>query len=131
MMDNRNLIVAIALSLAIMLGFNYLYEIPRQKERQQQALITAAEQPAATPLTPEHPVTLTWDNGQGLHFIRQYAIDRNFMITVAQRVENTGSADVTLYPYGLISRSSTPQTLGYYILFEGLIGRLNGTLREV
>ncbi len=35
---------------------------------------------------------------------------------------NTGAAPVTLYPYGLISRHGTPQTAGYYILHEGLIG---------
>src|SRR5712671_2782393 len=32
------------------------------------------------------------------------------------------AAPVTLYPFGLISRHGTPQTLGYYILHEGLIG---------
>ena len=35
---------------------------------------------------------------------------------------NKGAAPVTLYPYGLISRHGTPQTLGYYILHEGMIG---------
>jgi YidC/Oxa1 family membrane protein insertase len=251
MMEQRNLIVAIALSLAIMLGFNYFYEIPRQKAQQQASPIAATDSQtgapsvaappvpgtattappaagsvptagapaaagqtraqilAATPrvridtprvagsislvggriddvtlrdyhetvdptsptvtlfnppgmsdayygdfgwvagspsvavpgadtrwtadqqtLSPEHPVTLSWDNGQGLRFIRQYAIDQNYMITVAQRVENGGSADVTLFPYGLISRTGTPPTLGYYILFEGMIGMIQGTLHE-
>ena len=37
---------------------------------------------------------------------------------------NKGAAPVTLYPYALISRHGTPQTLGYYILHEGLIGVL-------
>ncbi len=31
---------------------------------------------------------------------------------------------MSLYPYALISRHGTPQTLGYYILHEGLIGVL-------
>ena len=37
---------------------------------------------------------------------------------------NKGTNPVTLYPYALISRHGTPQTLGYYILHEGLIGVL-------
>src|SRR6185312_12671970 len=39
-------------------------------------------------------------------------------------VTNKGSSPVSLYPYALISRHGTPQTLGYYILHEGLIGVL-------
>lgn len=81
-------------------------------------------------LTPEQPVTLSWDNGQGLKFLRQYSIDKDFMITVSQRVENTGSATVTLYPYALISRTGTPHTQDFFILHEGLIGVLNGTTQE-
>jgi len=68
------------------------------------------------------PVTLVWDNGAGLSFRRQIAVDENYLFTVKDSVANTGSAPVTLYPYGLISRHGTPHTLGYYILHEGLIG---------
>jgi YidC/Oxa1 family membrane protein insertase len=82
-------------------------------------------------LTPDHPVTLTWDNGAGLRFERVIALDRDYMFTVTQRVVNQGSAPVTLYPYGRVVRVGTPVTAGFYILHEGLIGVLNGTLREV
>lgn len=85
---------------------------------------------AVQALTPEQPVTLTWDNGQGLKFIRQYALDRNFMVTVSQRVENSGQAAVSLFPYALVSRSGTPHTQDFFILHEGLIGVINGTLKE-
>jgi len=78
--------------------------------------------PEGATLTPSTPVTLTYDNGQGLIFKRQIAIDENYMFTVAQTVENQTSAPVTLHPYGLLSRTGTPQTSGYYILHEGLIG---------
>ncbi len=40
------------------------------------------------PLTPATPVTLTWDNGQGLVFRRTIAIDDNYMFTVIDEVEN-------------------------------------------
>ncbi len=85
----------------------------------------------STDLTPQSPVTLTWDNGQGLVFERTIAIDENYMFTVDQSVTNNGNATVTLYPYGLINRHNTPETLGFYILHEGLIGVLNETLEEV
>jgi len=77
------------------------------------------------------PLTLTWDNGTGLKFTRTVAVDDNYMFTITDRVENAGGEAVTLFPYGLISRSQTPETTGYYILHEGLLGVFNGTLDEV
>ncbi len=82
-------------------------------------------------LSPENPVTLRWDNGQGLVFTKTFEVDDNFMFTVTQRVENTGSEKVSLYPYGLISRTGTPSTLGFYILHEGPLGVFDGTLEEL
>ena len=69
-----------------------------------------------------HPVTLVYDNGEGLEFRRSIAVDDKYLFTLKDEVVNKGAAPVTLYPYGLISRHGTPQTLGYYILHEGLIG---------
>jgi YidC/Oxa1 family membrane protein insertase len=46
------------------------------------------------------------------------------MFSVRQSVDNESAAPVTLYPYGLVSRTGRPQTAGYYILHEGLIGYL-------
>jgi YidC/Oxa1 family membrane protein insertase len=82
-------------------------------------------------LAPSKPVTLSWDNGEGLVFERAFAIDDGYMITTTQRVRNTGNAGVTLFPYGLVSRAGTPKTLGFYILHEGPLGVFDGTLREV
>jgi YidC/Oxa1 family membrane protein insertase len=80
--------------------------------------------PNAGPLTPSSPVTLTWDNGQGLIFRRSIAVDEHYVFTVTDAVENKGTAEVTLSPYALISRHGMPQVHGYYILHEGLIGVL-------
>ena len=77
------------------------------------------------------PVTLTWDNGQGLEFRRTISVDDKYMFSVRDDVVNKGTTGVTLYPYALISRHGTPPTLGYYILFEGLIGVLGDKLQEV
>jgi YidC/Oxa1 family membrane protein insertase len=75
-------------------------------------------------LTPDRPVTLTYDNGQGLVFRRTISVDDKAMFTVKDAVENRGSEPVTLYPYGLVSRHGKPKTLGYYVLHEGMIGVL-------
>jgi YidC/Oxa1 family membrane protein insertase len=68
------------------------------------------------------PVTLVWDNGEGLEFRRTITIDDKYMFTIKDEVANKGAAPVTLYPYALIARHGIPHTLGYYILHEGLIG---------
>jgi YidC/Oxa1 family membrane protein insertase len=73
-------------------------------------------------LTSSSPVTLLWDNGQGLIFRRTVAADDNYLLTVTDTVENRSGAEVSLYPYALISRHGLPHTQGFYILHEGPIG---------
>jgi len=75
-------------------------------------------------LTPTTPVTLKYDNGEGLTFRRTISIDDRYLFTIRDDVTNVGTAPVTLYPFALISRHGTPQVSGYYILHEGLIGYL-------
>jgi YidC/Oxa1 family membrane protein insertase len=89
------------------------------------------QQEGSGPLGVGRPVTLTWDNGEGLLFRRTIAVDDKYLFTVKDEVENKTSAPTTLFPYALISRHGTPQTLGYYILHEGLIGVLGDKLEEV
>jgi len=81
-------------------------------------------------LTPKTPLTLSWDNGEGLKFERTYAIDDAYMITVTETVENSGKSAVTLFPYALVSRSGDPPTSNYYILHEGPLGVLDGVLHD-
>lgn len=73
-------------------------------------------------LTPTNPVTLTWDNGTGLVFKRTLSIDDDYMIKVADAVENKSGKTVTLIPYARIHRYGTPKIEGFFILHEGLIG---------
>jgi len=68
------------------------------------------------------PITLVWDNSEGLEFRRTISVDDKYLFTLKDSVRNTGANPVTIYPYGLISRHGTPKTLGYYILHEGFIG---------
>ena len=85
----------------------------------------------ATELSPGHPATLTWDNGQGQVFALTFALDDDFMFTVQQGVRNGGSAAITVQPYQRIRRDYTPAVGGYYILHEGLVGVIDGKLEEV
>ena len=75
-------------------------------------------------LAPNAPVTLVYDNGQGLIFRRIISVDDDYMFTVRQEVVNNGSQTVQLYPYALVSRIGTPHTAGFYILHEGPLGVL-------
>src|SRR3954466_4693543 len=85
---------------------------------------TVWQQEGSGDLTPTTPVTLKYDNGDGLTFRRTIAIDERYLFTMKDEVSNVGSTPVTLYPFALISRHGTPQVSGYYILHEGLIGYL-------
>ena len=71
-----------------------------------------------------HPVTLTYDNGEGLEFRRTIAVDDKYLFTIKDDVSNKSGSPVTLFPYALISRHGIPPTAGYYVLHEGLIGVL-------
>ncbi len=85
---------------------------------------TVWQQEGSGTLSPTNPVTLKYDNGEGLTFRRTIAIDERYLFTVKDDVTNVGTAPVTLYPFALISRHGTPEVSGYYILHEGLIGYL-------
>ncbi|MDQ8727249.1 membrane protein insertase YidC [Bradyrhizobium sp. LHD-71] len=82
------------------------------------------KQEGTNALTVATPVTLTYDNGEGLLFRRTISIDENYLFTVKDDVKNNGSAPITLYPFALISRHGTPHVEGFYILHEGMIGVL-------
>ncbi|HET7910935.1 MAG TPA: membrane protein insertase YidC [Pseudolabrys sp.] len=71
-----------------------------------------------------HPVTLAYDNGEGLEFRRTISVDDKYLFTIKDTVSNKSGSSVTLFPYALISRHGIPPTAGYYVLHEGLIGVL-------
>jgi len=87
--------------------------------------------PSSNELTPENPLTLTWDNGKGLVFSRTISVDENYMFSISQSVENKTAGPVSLFPYALVSRTSTPETSGFIILHEGPLGVFDSTLEEV
>jgi YidC/Oxa1 family membrane protein insertase len=73
-------------------------------------------------LTPDSPVVLTYTNDAGLTFRRTIAVDGDYMFTVTDEIENAGSAPAAISPYGRTMRFGTPETVGIYVLHEGMIG---------
>src|SRR5947208_3506457 len=65
---------------------------------------TMWQQEGSGALSPSNPVTLKYDNGEGLTFRRTIAVDDRYLFTIRDDVTNVGTAPVTLYPFALISR---------------------------
>ena len=86
---------------------------------------------SGTSLSESTPVTLRWDNGRGLVFRRQIAIDENYLFTITQSVENSGNSAVRLAPYGIVARHGEPEVIGFYILHEGVVRSSDGTIQEI
>ncbi len=81
-------------------------------------------------LTPQTPVTLTWENGQGLTFHQIISIDEHYMFTVTQKVTNAGLTPIPLAPQGLLTRKGEPKSSGFFILHEGPVGVFEGKLND-
>ena len=81
-------------------------------------------------LTETSPVTLTWKNDNNIIFERTISIDDNYMFEISQSVINTSPKNIKLYPYGNITRNGQPDTIGFYILHEGVVGMHDGELIE-
>ena len=82
-------------------------------------------------LSPGKPVTLTWDNGQGLVFTRKFEVDSDYLFTITDSVRNSSGAPVEIAPYGRVVHYGTPPNASQsYVLHEGPIGVFEETLRE-
>lgn len=82
-------------------------------------------------LTPNSPVTLSWDNGQNVTYLMRIEMDERFMFSVRQTIVNNSGEALIVAPFGRIQRRGTPDTDGLYILHEGAIGVVNGVLEEL
>ena len=81
---------------------------------------------SGTTLTPSTPVTLVWDNGEGLTFRREIAVDDKYMFTITQSVTNDTGETATLSPYGYVARRGLPELENFFILHEGAVAAYNG-----
>ena len=83
------------------------------------------------------PITLFWDNENGLTFRRTISVDQDYMFTITQSVENATQSEVGMAPYGILARhgigedGDLPGLKNFFILHEGVISMADGTLTEV
>ncbi len=82
---------------------------------------------SAPRLVPGAPVTLSWDNGQGLTFQIILTVDDNYLFTVEQQVINRGAGPVAVRPFSLINRIGASQDRDDWTMHVGPVGVFNGT----
>lgn len=82
-------------------------------------------------LTSGKPVTLSWDNGQGLVFKRVISIDDEYLFTVKDSVENKSAKPAPLYTFSRVIRVGRPPSAGYAALHEGYIGVIGDQAQEL
>ena len=82
-------------------------------------------------ITNKKSATFSWTNNQGIQFEQEILVDENFMFTIKQKIINNSNKDISLIPVGKISRTDTPETLGFFILHEGPIGVVDNVLEEI
>ncbi len=87
--------------------------------------------PAGAVLGEDTPVTLSWDNGEGLVFSRTISIGDEYVFSITQSVKNNTANLVALIPYARIQRQDTPKIAGWWVFYEGMLGWLDSGLREV
>lgn len=81
-------------------------------------------------LTPENPVTLTWENNDGLKIIRKISMDNNYLFTIEDKIDNNTGRDLEVFPYILINRNIKGHEEQRSVVHEGISGIIDGTLKE-
>ena len=77
------------------------------------------------------PVTIAWNNGNGIIFKKIIELDDKYLFKITQQVQNNSSQPVELYSYGQITRNKIPDDIqNFYISHEGFIGVFDEELKE-
>lgn len=84
-----------------------------------------------TELTPDHPITLFWDNDSGIKIVRHISMDKNYLFTIKDTVENNTSNEIDIFPYALINRDINGMVTERSVVHEGMSAVLDRTLKEV
>jgi YidC/Oxa1 family membrane protein insertase len=82
-------------------------------------------------LTDKSPVTIKWDNKEGIIFKKKIELDEKYLFKISQEIQNNSSKSLELYPYAQITRNKIPEDIqNFYISHEGFIGVFNDELKE-
>lgn len=85
----------------------------------------------STKLSENSPITLTWDNQNGLLFERIISVDDYFVITIVDKVKNYGNTAIPLRSSTKIYREFDKGSANAWTAYEGPLGYLNGKLEEI
>jgi YidC/Oxa1 family membrane protein insertase len=81
-------------------------------------------------LTPASPVTLEWNNREGIVFSKKIEVDDKYLFKITETIRNEKSKTIELFHYSQITKNTKPNTENFYILHEGLIGVVDKNLKE-
>ena len=81
-------------------------------------------------LTSQSPITLEWENNDGVIFTKKIELDDKFLFKITQSIKNTSNKSFQFYPYAQISRKGKPEGRQIYILHEGFLGVFGEELKE-
>jgi YidC/Oxa1 family membrane protein insertase len=81
-------------------------------------------------LTPSSPVTLEWNNREGVVFSKKIEVDDKYLFKITETIRNEKSKTIELFHYSQITKNTKPNTENFYILHEGLIGVVDKNLKE-
>jgi YidC/Oxa1 family membrane protein insertase len=81
-------------------------------------------------LTPASPVTLEWNNREGVVFSKKIEVDDKYLFKITETIRNEKSKTIELFHYSQITKNTKPSTENFYILHEGLIGVVDKNLKE-
>jgi YidC/Oxa1 family membrane protein insertase len=78
-------------------------------------------------LTPQSPVTLSWNNNRGQLFQVVLSVDDGYMFTAEQRLINSSASAVAARPYALVSRVGPSADPTSWTLHVGPVGVFSGS----
>ncbi len=81
-------------------------------------------------LTPTSPVTLEWNNREGIIFSKKIEVDNKYLFKITETIRNEKNKTIELFHYSQITKNTKPTTENFYILHEGLIGVVDKNLKE-
>jgi YidC/Oxa1 family membrane protein insertase len=82
-------------------------------------------------LTDKSPVTIKWDNNEGIIFKKKIELDEKYLFKISQEIQNNSTKNLELYPYAQITRNKIPDDIqNFYISHEGFIGVFDDELKE-
>ncbi len=83
-------------------------------------------------LTPNNPVSIFYENEQGLRFERIISLDEKYLFKIKQKIINKTDKKYKFYPYAYLHRNNIPDDLtDFYILHEGFVTVSDEELKEI